>query len=84
MTPAIGRRLQYWGQHSHPQHVRDEHQPFMADIVFVHDDKRVAVRIHDHYGASIIEDNVEVHPTASGGERHGTGNVGYCTWPRIN
>jgi hypothetical protein len=77
-APVVGRRVHFWMEHARPQHVRDEEQPVLADIVFVHASGDVSVHGYDHYGSAFTEHAVPVkEPT--GKEKHGGERI-TCTW----
>lgn len=77
-APVVGRRVHFWMAMAHVQHVRDEDQPFLADIVFVHPSGDVSVHGYDHHGSPFTQHQLVVRePT--GKECHG--DRAMCTWP---
>lgn len=70
--PTVGRKIWFW--HSAPTSESGE-QPEDATIVYVHDDRRVNLRVTDMMGNSRGEQNVTL---VQEGDPKPDGN--YCEW----
>jgi hypothetical protein len=77
---TVGRKVWYWtADRVSPEVLIDPKQPFDATVVFVHEDGRVNLRLHDHRGRRSSVERIELRdPRAEVPDEHGHDN--YATW----